>query len=139
MHPNDDPGHDSADPADVEADDQYVEDIRHDRGDPDADMAAAWRHEVRSAPLPPISGWVEDRTSPSGWAWLPDLTQVPQMASPTGLMPAVRATAPVLTPAPILLRFEHSDGSTYVRAHPGEFPAYDEVDSRRVVDPGAPI
>lgn len=35
-------------------------------------------------------------------------------------------------------RFVHDDGSQYVRAEPDDFDSFDEVDSRSIVDPGAP-
>jgi hypothetical protein len=60
----------------------------------DAELARQWQQEIRSAPLPPVSGWVEDPSQPSGWRWEPDLARLPHMADPTGVMPAVRRDPP---------------------------------------------
>lgn len=91
--------------------------------------------DYQSGPLSPISGWVEDPTAPRGWRWEPDLAQMPHMANPTGVMPA--RTPPAGTPR-AFEGFVWADGAVYTRASPAAFPDFDQVDSRRINDPGGP-
>lgn len=67
--------------------------------------------------------WVEDDREPSGWRWIPNHPTYPDPG--------------VISPrAPH--GFEHDDGSVYASVDPSELPSFDDVDSRTIVDPGAP-
>lgn len=64
----------SGDP-DVAADQQFIEDLRAGAEPPTEDQVAAGLAAMRAAADgPPVSGWLEDPTEPSGWRWVPDLS-----------------------------------------------------------------
>lgn len=68
------------DPHEVERDDEVVEDIitgtRVMPGVVEQGLAAI-HDDVRRAPMPHVSGWIEDPREPSGWRWLENLAEMP--------------------------------------------------------------
>lgn len=130
---------DDADPADVERDDELVEDLRAGQV-PDRDALgpalAAWRDEVQR----PVSAWIADPSMPSGWRWLPDLSVVEDTAAlPVvgGGRVAYAGHVDYVKPVPGAT-FTQDDGSVYERPDPDEFGSFDDVDSASIVDDGAP-
>lgn len=83
------------DPAAVAADDQLVEDLRAGATPPTADQVASALAVIRAdalrEPLRPISGWIEDRTEPSGWRWVRDLAALEPGIEDLQAMPAVHS------------------------------------------------
>jgi hypothetical protein len=83
-----------------------------------------------------------DPDRPGRTKWLYD-----KDAPTPGPDPSVTQMLPAVTPAPQPAQsderdyveiYEREDGSIYGRVDPGWFDVYDEVDSRTIVDPGAP-
>jgi hypothetical protein len=75
-----------ADPYAVQRDDEVVEDIlsgTRPMPGPVEKQLAGWHDNVRQAPLPHVSGWIEDPSEPSGWRWVENLAEMPPGTSHT--------------------------------------------------------
>lgn len=137
---------DPVDPQQVSADDELVQRVADGQppptGSPEGDTLAHWKATVEEG-LPP-------RYSDPATAFLPAAAGDPRFNDPahnpiaflpgdeSGRVayggevdygPATAAAQPA---------FAKDDGSTYVRVDPDAFDSFDEVDSRSIVDDGAP-
>lgn len=75
-----------------------------------------------------MGDWYPDPDDPLGWLHTDE-------DGPPGQSPAITHLMNAITPA---RAFAHEDGSMYVRVSATEFASYDQVDSRAIVDDGAP-
>lgn len=94
---------------------------------------AGHRHVERTL----VGDWYmgPDPNNPGRLKWLYDRNAPSPSMEHTTAMPIVR-----LDPEPDEFAevYEREDGSIYGRVDPAEFDSFDEVDSRTIVDPGAP-
>jgi hypothetical protein len=77
----------------------------------------------------PIGDWSLDRQG----RWVYDANAPSASPEPTSMLPAVPAADPAFAEI-----YEREDGAIYARVLPGVFASFDEVDSRTIVDKGAP-
>ena len=106
-----------ADPYEVARDDESVENVRF--GTPPVGWVEQrltdFRNDAHREPLPPVSGWIEDPSEPSGWRWVENLAEMPD-----GTPHRVGPSQPYPTPHE-WAGWAHEDGSVYARAYADEF------------------
>lgn len=114
------PGRDNDwfDPHEVQRDDEVVEDIitgtRVMPGVVEQGLAAI-HDDVRRAPMPHVSGWIEDPREPSGWRWIENLAEMP-----AGTAHRIGPPQPYPTPR-TWDGWADEDGTVYTRGHANEF------------------